>query len=121
MTWRKWHLNWYHGVGETVFKIYSSACNYLGYCGNTYNSSELTPIFIEDPGDPETWEEHLPPAASALRCLYPSQAFWIQDEAIQNKVDVFVCCSFLFLFCMGQSGSSGMVQADKALDCSKIT
>ena len=85
MTWRKWHLNWYHGIGETIFEIYSTACNYLGYCGGTRNSSELTPIFIEDPGDPEIWEESLPPAASALRCLYPSQAYWIKDQAIQHK------------------------------------
>lgn len=86
MTWRQWHLNWYHGVGESIFEIYSSACTYLDYCGSTRNSSELTPIFIEKPGDDLSWEEALPPAASALKCLYPTQAWWIKDKAIQDKV-----------------------------------
>ena len=86
MTWRQWHLNWYHGVGESIFEIYSSACTYLDYCGSTRNSSELTPIFIEKPGADLSWEEALPPAASALKCLYPTQAWWIKDKAIQDKV-----------------------------------
>ena len=86
LTWRQWHLNWYHGVGESIFEIYSSACTYLDYCGSQRNSTELTPIFIEKPGDEETWEEALPPAASALKCLYPTQAWWIKDKAIQDKV-----------------------------------
>ncbi|DBA83598.1 hypothetical protein WJX77_006813 [Trebouxia sp. C0004] len=86
LTWRQWHLNWYHGMGESIFEIYSSACTYLDYCGSQRNSSELTPIFIENPGDEKTWEEALPPAASALKCLYPTQAWWIKDKAIQDKV-----------------------------------
>ena len=90
MTWRQWHLNWYHGVGESIFEIYSAACTYLDYCGSQRNSSELTPIFIEKPGDEETWEEALPPAASALKCLYPTQAWWIKDQAIQDKVSCSV-------------------------------
>lgn len=90
MTWRQWHLNWYHGVGESIFEIYSTACTYLDYCGSQRNSTELTPIFIEKPGDEETWEEALPPAASALKCLYPTQAWWIKDQAIQDKVSYSV-------------------------------
>ena len=89
LTWRQWHLNWYHGIGEAIFEVYSQACTYLDYCGGARNSSELTPIFYEDPGDAETWETALPPAATALKCLYPTQAWWIQDKPIQDKV----CCT----------------------------
>ena len=85
MTWRQWHMNWYHAIGEAIFEIYSSACTYLDYCGGHKNSTELTPIFIEHPGDPWTWEDYIPPAAEAVKCLYPTQGWWIRDKPIQDK------------------------------------
>ena len=88
MTWRQWHMNWYHAIGEAIFEIYSSACTYLDYCGGTKNSTELTPIFIEHPGDPWTWEDYIPPAAEAVKCLYPTQGWWIRDKPIQDKASM---------------------------------
>ena len=85
LTWRQYHLNYYHGMGEAVIDIYNLACKYLQYCG-TRNSSELTPIYIEKPGDQMSWEQALPSAAQAMHCLFPGKAHWIRDSDIHDKV-----------------------------------
>jgi hypothetical protein len=85
LTWRQYHLNYYHGMGEAVIDIYNLACKYLQYCG-TRNSSELTPIYIEKPGDQMSWEQALPSAAEAMHCLFPGKAHWIGDSDIYDKV-----------------------------------
>ncbi|KAL0019010.1 hypothetical protein WJX79_009020 [Trebouxia sp. C0005] len=85
LTWRQYHLNYYHGMGEAVIDIYNLACKYLQYCG-TPNSSEMTPIYIEKPGDQMSWEQALPSAAQAMHCLFPGKAHWIGDSDIHDKV-----------------------------------
>ena len=83
--WRQWHLNWYHGIGESLYETYNSACQFLHYCGGSRNSTELQPVFIEKPGDDEPWEVALPPLAEALKCIFPSQAYWLGDNTTQHK------------------------------------
>lgn len=85
LTWRQYHLNYYHGMGEAVIDIYNLACKYLHYCG-TRNSSQMTPIYIEKPGDRMSWEQALPSAAQAMHCLFPGKAHWIGDSDIHDKV-----------------------------------
>ena len=86
LTWRQYHLNYYHGMGEAVIDIYNLACKYLQYC-ETRNSSELKPIYIEKPGDQMSWEQALPSAAQAMHCLFPGKAHWIGDSDIHDKVN----------------------------------
>ena len=86
LTWRQYHLNYYHGMGEAVIDIYNLACKYLQYCG-TRNSSQMTPIYIEKPGDQMSWEQALPSAAQAMHCLFPGKAHWIGDSDIHDKVN----------------------------------
>ena len=88
LTWRQWHLNYYHGLGESVFEVHSLACKWLGYCGAA-NSSELAPIFIERPGDQASWAQFLPAAESALKCLFPGPNYFIGDDRIHNKASCF--------------------------------
>lgn len=85
LTWRQWHLNYYHGLGESVFEVHSLACKWLGYCGAS-NSSDLVPIFIERPGDQASWAQFLPAAESALKCLFPGPNYFIGDNRIQDKM-----------------------------------
>ncbi len=85
LTWRQWHLNYYHGLGESVFEVHSLACKWLHYCGAA-NSTDLVPIFIERSGDQATWAQFLPAAESALKCLFPGPNYFIGDDRIQNKV-----------------------------------
>ena len=85
LTWRQWHLNYYHGLGESVFEVHSLACKWLGYCGAA-NSTDLAPIFIERPGDQASWAQFLPAAESALKCLFPGPNHFIGDDRIRDKV-----------------------------------
>lgn len=84
LTWRQWHLNYYHGLGESVFEVHSLACKWLHYCG-TANSSDLAPIFIERPGDQASWAQFLPAAETALKCLFPGPNYFLGDDRIKNK------------------------------------
>ena len=72
-------------MGEAVIDIYNLACKYLQYCG-TRNSSQMTPIYIEKPGDRMSWEQALPSAAQAMHCLFPGKAHWIGDSDVHDKV-----------------------------------
>ncbi|KAA6419671.1 MAG: hypothetical protein FRX49_10395 [Trebouxia sp. A1-2] len=85
LTWRQWHLNYYHGLGESVFEVHSLACKWLGYCGAA-NSTDLAPIFIERPGDQASWAQFLPAAESALKCLFPGPNHFIGDDRIRDKM-----------------------------------
>lgn len=87
LTWRQWHLNYYHGLGESVFEVHSLACKWLHYCG-TANSSDLAPIFIERPGDQASWAQFLPAAETALKCLFPGPNYFLGDDRIKNKLFV---------------------------------
>ena len=84
LTWRQWHLNYYHGLGESVFEVHALACKWLNYCGAA-NRTELAPIFIERPGDQASWAQFLPAAETALKCLFPGPNYFIGDERIKNK------------------------------------
>ena len=72
-------------MGEAVIDVYNLACKYLYYCG-TANSSEMTPIYVEKPGELMSWEQALPSAAQAMHCLFPTRAYWIMDSDIQLQV-----------------------------------
>lgn len=87
LTWRQWHLNYYHGLGESVFEVHSLACKWLHYCGAA-NSTQLAPIFIERPGDQASWAQFLPAAETALKCLFPGPNYFIGDERIKNKASM---------------------------------
>ena len=91
LTWRQWHLNYYHGLGESVFEVHSLACKWLGYCGAA-NSTDLAPIFIERFDYQATWAQFLPAAESALRCLFPGPNYFINDDRVRNKVSSCHIC-----------------------------
>ena len=85
LTWRQWHQNYYHGLGESVYEAFNNACKYLYYCGGS-NSSDVSPIFIERSGDEARWADVLPAAESALKCLMPGNNYFIGDSSLQNRV-----------------------------------
>ena len=89
LTWRQWHLNYYHGFGESVFEVFALACKYLHFCGGS-NSADLVPIFIErgQANDQASWAQFLPAAETALKCLFPGSDYFIGDERIRHKVNV---------------------------------
>lgn len=85
LTWRQWHGNLYHGLGEAVYEIFNCACKYLEHCGGE-DGSELSPIFIETTGDDTQWADALPAAESVLRCLFPGPDYSLGDKAIHDRV-----------------------------------
>lgn len=114
LTWRQWHLNYYHGLGESVFEVHSLACKWLGYCGAA-NSTDLAPIFIERPGDQASWAQFLPAAESALKCLFPGPNHFIGDDRIRDKVlFVLLKASFLAVFHVCQNDAGPMFHAKSA-------
>ena len=90
LTWRQWHQNYYHGLGESVYEAFNNACKYLFYCGGS-NSSDVSPIFIERSGDQARWADVLPAAESALKCLMPGPNYFIGDSALHERVRAFPC------------------------------
>lgn len=86
LTWRQWHLNYYHGFGESVFEVFALACKWLNHCGGT--GKQLTPVFIErqQANDQAAWAQFLPSAETALQCLFPGPNYFIGDQRLTNKV-----------------------------------
>ena len=114
LTWRQWHLNYYHGLGESVFEVHSLACKWLGYCGAA-NSTDLAPIFIERPGDQASWAQFLPAAESALKCLFPGPNHFIGDDRIRDKVPFVLLKAWFVAVChVCQSNAGPMFHAKSA-------
>ena len=92
LTWRQWHLNYYHGFGESVFEVFALACTWLDYCGGP-GSAALSPIFIErgQANDQATWSQFLPAVETALKCLFPGPNYFLGDNRIREKVRASPC------------------------------
>ena len=95
LTWRQWHGNYYHSLGESVYEAFNNACKYLHYCGGK-NTSDVTPIFIERSGDEARWSDMLPAAETALKCLLPGNNYFIGDGSLQNRVGLSWAYKFGF-------------------------
>ena len=84
ITYRPYHRNYYHSLGESIFAVHSLACTYYGYC-HYGEGSDLTAIFLDSPQDPFDWDTSLPSANEALQCLTPHHAYTVKDRKLCNK------------------------------------
>ncbi len=85
MTYRPYHRNYYHSLGEAIFAVHLLACTYFQYCQHG-DGSDLTAVFIDTIDDPVDWDTSLQSANEALQCLTPRPAYTIKDPDLHERV-----------------------------------